>query len=239
MLCPYCFTTFDEKDRAPSLTGGELCIPAHCSNFRCFQECPECADWLEAISNGSVYAEKLKEAEKPPISDFEKPHAGFLERLDGSIPAMNKVADFLRAQGKTVVVHLPERAPTRSVAHNYSDKGDLTVDGKKYECKGIDKSFTCYEDWPLKPHFIVDGKETYDKKKPKPLGYYTVNRELTHAVFIDAIATRTSWYIEKRLVQALQEERDFYFIPMELLTFFPLEVEVEKKVEEVQGDIPW
>jgi len=91
----------------------------------------------------------------------------------------------------------------------------------------------------LKPHFIVDGKETYDKKKPKPLGYYTVNRELTHAVFIDAIATRTSWYIEKRLVQALQEERDFYFIPMELLTFFPLEVEVEKKVEEVQGDIPW
>jgi hypothetical protein len=70
MLCPYCFDTFEEKDRAPSLTGGEPCVPAHCSKAGCFLECPECADWLEAISTGGIYAEKLQEAKAPVKADI-------------------------------------------------------------------------------------------------------------------------------------------------------------------------
>jgi len=69
MLCPYCFDTFEEKDRAPSLTGGEPCVPAHCSKAGCFLECPECADWLEAISTGGIYAEKLQEAKAAPVKN--------------------------------------------------------------------------------------------------------------------------------------------------------------------------
>jgi hypothetical protein len=241
MLCPYCFDTFEEKDRAPSLTGGEPCTPAHCSKPDCFRECPECADWIEAIATGEPYREELKKAEAPPPPkklNFEEPHAGFLERLEGSIPAMNKVAEWARGMGKKVVVNRIERAPTRADAPKYSDNGDMTIDGKRYECKGITKAFTCREDWPL-PDFIVDGKDTYDKKKPKPLGYYTVNQELTHAAFIDVMATRPSWYVEKRFVQKLQADRDFYFIPMELLTFFPLNLDKKEPTPQAQGDIPW
>jgi hypothetical protein len=233
MLCPYCF---ELSDPAPAIfgEGGEPCSPPHCIKPGCCADCPECSSWFEAIEPEEGKVEHPK-ATPEKEKEFESYHPAFLERLERSKKATHAIAKFEKKKKRNVVVNEIQFSPTRALAANFSDKGDMLIDGKLYEVKGLTAEFTGHKDWPFGVHFIVDGKGTCDKKKPKPLGYYIVNSSLTYFAYVSVQNTRQLWTVDKRLDRNVQKEMDFYFCPLGLVTFWAL----HRLSDPPEGDIPW
>jgi hypothetical protein len=195
--------------------------PNHNEPGPCVVGCPECADDFEAIG-GSGEGVRTGGAEW----EYERHHAGFLDRLANSVLAVNAVADWLRGRGRKVVVPELKKAPTRSQFRRYSDSGDMLVGepAKKYEVKGLSRTFTGRDDWPFGEHFIVDSIYNFDGKGECPAGYFVVSADHRAFAYVDVGSTRRAWTRRTRRDRLLEgEEREYYFCPIELVRFVLME----------------
>lgn len=129
---------------------------------------------------------------------------------------------WLNARGYTVGVPPMEYAPTDSDWLEYVDEGDLSI-LMRVEVKQRSLEFTCRADWPFPDGFIVCSRNSFDRAKPKPYAYVILNRAGTHAAFVLG-SSRTRWWIERRKDSRYQTiEQEFYFAPLEAVSFAPLE----------------
>ena len=146
----------------------------------------------------------------------EKSHKVFLGLLRKSDRAVERVKCYLEMKGYKVRKLEMTEAPTLEKWNKHSDKGDLTVEFA-IEVKHSGADFTSLDDWPHKPYFIVDGKKTFDRKKPKPYAYMVTNNNLTHVAIVFP-ADYKSWYVQERTAKGSDgQTKDFYFSPLDLV----------------------
>jgi len=123
----------------------------------------------------------------------ETNHAQFLRALDGSQPAVAAVARWLVAWDRDVYVPQLRRAPRPEDAPEYTDHGDLFVDGHRVEVRqSLVPGWTCAADWPFKD-YLVEHEARVHEAGHEIVAYIEVNKELTH-VGIVLPATRHRWH---------------------------------------------
>jgi hypothetical protein len=107
----------------------------------------------------------------------------FPQDLLASTRAVDRVARWLRGFGKAVTIQPLKLRPDISRAPEFSDKGDLRVDGDRIEVKHRSLRFTGPHDFPF-PSIIVDVAHAWDNAHPKPAPYVILNQPLTHAAIV-------------------------------------------------------
>lgn len=121
----------------------------------------------------------------------------FKERLIGSQPTVDCVANWYRAQGYEVRVPEISVRPHRGAWRAHSDKGDFFVkmEGSwvPMEVKGRRLDFKSSDDYPFRDGVLVCHCRAFDEANPKPLCIHTVNKARTH---VARIFSRTSaqWF---------------------------------------------
>jgi hypothetical protein len=152
----------------------------------------------------------------------------FTESLKNSDVGVQVVAKWLRSSGLTVTVPPLRITPSFAERGAYRDGGDLFVqsDGKKpyrLEAKRLGILFTCADDFPYRPFFIVCAKHTHDAADPKPSRYFIVSNDLKYAGVVHVAATFSQWTEGWR---GNGPERDgqtlYYFCPLDLVRFYPI-----------------
>jgi len=148
-------------------------------------------------------------------------HDGFLSRLDGSQPAVDAVAAWLRRRGHKVDVPELRKAPTAAEAADYSDRGDIWL-MQRVEVKGLSILFTSAADWPFREVF-VSSKDDVEKNGSAVLAYVSVSADLRYAAIIGR-ATRPSWYVTPEKLNRNTGNRErFYACPVPLVVFKRME----------------
>lgn len=138
------------------------------------------------------------------------------------------VAKWIRERGNEVVVMPLRCRPTRDQWPDYTDEGDLYVNGKRYEVKRIQHDFTCRDDFPYK-NVLVFAKAAWDKADPKPEVVVIVNRGGENAAVVMGstfdkwvvMVTKDARYHERTMYAA-------YYCPKELVSFQEITQEVGK-----------
>jgi hypothetical protein len=123
-------------------------------------------------------------------------HQRFLNHLDGSAGGVWAVAQWLASRGHAVRVNPNTRAPHRADWREHVDAGDLEI-SLRIEVKHLRYHFTCAEDWPFGNFFIVCAKHQWDKARPRPYAYVSLNPEGTHAAIVRGDTFR-DWKVEFR-----------------------------------------
>jgi len=130
-------------------------------------------------------------------------HEDFKDRLRKSEPARRLVAQLLIALNACELRIAPlEVAPTYGERGAYIDDGDIHArfkpEGKwyRFEVKGLSVDFTGLDDWPFGKRIFVDEKDGWDRKDPKPAGYFSVNRAKTVAIYLPC-SNPAAWSVEK------------------------------------------
>lgn len=153
---------------------------------------------------------------------MEENHRKFLEHLRASDSTVDMIAGWLRRKGFETVRKPATEAPTRDQWESHADKGDLYV-LKRIEVKRLSVDFTCLEDWPYGPKFIVCARHSFDLANPKPASYVIVNSHGTHAAVVDS-RDSGNWYSEWRRDSRYKDvAQEFYLSPLKLVKFIKLE----------------
>jgi hypothetical protein len=132
------------------------------------------ARWMEPLSDETQRAES---------------HQRFLKRLDGSRPALFKVAEWLHRKGKTVTIPAIRYSPEHREFLKYVDKGDIIItndDGSQsiVEVKHFKQTkFTCAEDFPH-PSVIVSNIYTVQRNRGHISAYLILNKDMTHMIIV-------------------------------------------------------
>lgn len=144
----------------------------------------------------------------------------FKADLRASMRAVHFVADWLRSLGHDVQVHDLKVRPDPSVRFDYSDNGDLTVDGQRVEVKHLSHEFTSVQSFKyLEP--IVDKVHAYDRAEPKAAYYLLCNASLTGCLRVFS-ASHSQWH--KRETSVGNRDCLFYMCPKsvcEYVSFLP------------------
>lgn len=118
-------------------------------------------------------------------------HARFQARLEGSRPAVEAVAAWLRAKGYELTVPETIIAPSAEVACFYVDDGDIILaDGRVIEVKGVHKDFQGRGSWPFGEMFL--GPPSQHERFPDAI-YISISRDLRYAGVV-LPATKARWY---------------------------------------------
>lgn len=133
---------------------------------------------------------------------------------------------FMESKGYDVRLAHTEYAPARDQASLYSDKGDLYISkpGRpehRVEVKGLNYDFTSADDYPYRNAFIVISRSKWDRADPKPWAVVIVNRLRTHMAIVMG-ATRDRWRVDKRTDREFGDTQEYYFAPIECVTFHEL-----------------
>lgn len=158
----------------------------------------------------------------------DQTHAWFLRELTKSTAAVMVVASYFVRRGRDVIIRGLKKAPTHGDWEEYADGGDMQVKGKdgyyrRIEVKHLSVNFTCSQDWPFHD-FIVCAKHSWDAADPKPLAYYILPKNMTHAAICMG-ETSKSWTVKTRRDSRIKAySQEFYFCPLDLVTFNPITV---------------
>ncbi len=161
-------------------------------------------------------------------------HQAFLDGLRKSHRAVWFVARILWTCDQLYVKFHPHSEAARwEDAAQHSDDGDLyySRDGitwTRLEVKRLGENnkacnFTSAQDWPFKPHFIVDSQPKFDKKDPVPDLYLVLNQPMTHYGKIVVPRSREAWYVQPRLDPLTKQEENFYLCNLQHVTFGSVE----------------
>jgi hypothetical protein len=155
------------------------------------------------------------------MSTTEENHRKFLAHLEASRDGVWLVARWLQVQGFQTTVMPFTKAPTRAEWKQHADNGDLFIN-QRIEVKQLGYSFTSALDWPFGSRFFVVNKNAFDRAKPRPYAFFSLNKEADHAAFVMA-STRRHWCVEKTKDRRYDEyEQDTYLCPMEHVSFVKL-----------------
>ena len=146
----------------------------------------------------------------------------FKKLVKPSHAAVSLVASYLSYNGLTVQIGGLHVAPSQDLVEDYLDGGDLRI-CVPVEVKHLSRDFTCLEDWPFGDKFIVDAKDSYDRKKEQPARYIVVSKSMTHCAIVSVHATRPHWYAEPRSHQHYGTTKLYYFCPLKMVKFGAME----------------
>ena len=143
-------------------------------------------------------------------------HDDFKERLRESEPARRLIAGLLILQGATELqIDEPRIAPTYEERGSYIDRGDLyarfigETQLHRYEVKRLSVSFSGLEDWPFKGTIFVDEVDGWERKQPKPRGYFSVDHEMTAAIWLPC-SHPEEWWVKKVYDKHYRTQVEFY-----------------------------
>lgn len=148
----------------------------------------------------------------------ESTHPAFLERLRASHHAVHDTATILTGRGYHVEIPDHTESPTHKNFRQHSDSGDLRV-LVGVEVKHLSCGFTCAEDFPYAPDFIVDSVFTHDNKPRPPWAYFIWNHGRTHYGIVWG-NTRPHWTVKQRHDRNVSRSVPFYMCPLELVDFY-------------------
>jgi hypothetical protein len=146
-------------------------------------------------------------------------HQDFIETLNMSDDAVWEVARVFRELGYTVTRHPSTVAERKEEWKEHSDGGDLFVE-QKIEVKRLGVNFTGQSDWPFGRYFIVDSKDSFNRKQPKPYAYVILSNDNNYiaAVFV---STKQFWSVEVRSDKRRgRVDKEYYFCPISMVHFF-------------------
>ncbi len=154
----------------------------------------------------------------------EETHKITMRRLLESMPGVWFVAHWLSEQKFDVKIFATKYAPTHHQWAEFSDQGDLeTSRGRdrvlRCEVKTLSKSFRS-DAPPFGKYFIVDGKGTHDRKDPEPDYYLYLSQDRGCIGSLNVPFSKVDWYVEKRTGGETGIESDFYFTPLDKLTWY-------------------
>lgn len=121
----------------------------------------------------------------------EENHKTFLEAVKKSDRAVFAVAAHLRAAGYPVRLNIFPQKDRENRMEPYNDNGDLEI-SHRIEVKQLRTPFTCLDDWPFPIMLIVD-KKHFDRTRPVPYAFWTLNPEMTHAAVVRT-SSRDRWF---------------------------------------------
>jgi hypothetical protein len=155
-------------------------------------------------------------------------HDDFKKRLRDSEPVRLLVAGLLDALGAREVRVPPQRiAPTYEDRGSYIDNGDLYARFRpggtwhRFEAKGLSVDFTGVDDWPFGGTIFVDEKDGWERKDPKPKGYFSVNRAMTVAIYLPC-SNPSRWYVKNAYDSHYKTYTDFYATTIDCCTAYDL-----------------
>jgi hypothetical protein len=109
----------------------------------------------------------------------------FVKRFKNSHKAVWVVAHWFHHKlEKDVLIKGAPMAEYCTPEQEYLDDGDLYIDGKRVEVKGLTSEFTCEADYPYRDGVLVCNKASYDRADPKPYMYVELNKHMTHAYIV-------------------------------------------------------
>jgi hypothetical protein len=148
----------------------------------------------------------------------EERHAQFLSALEGSQQAVAAVARWLRGWDRDVYVPPLRKAPRAKDAPEYSDAGDLFVDGRRVEVRqSMVRGWTCASDWPFKD-YLVEHEQRVKEFGHEIIAYMEVNTQLTH-VGIVLPHTQHRWHLKQTRNPITKELRMSYACPLDCVHF--------------------
>jgi len=121
----------------------------------------------------------------------EAPRDKFVSRLVGSQGAINAVATWAQGKGKVVQLGSVAVAPDYEHWDEYTDSGDLFIDGKRVEVKG--QRYTWERCWPFRD-LLVCAAHSFDRAEPKPEWYIYLNADFTWGAFLCVADCRSGWW---------------------------------------------
>ena len=152
-------------------------------------------------------------------------HQKFLQHLDSSSESVFIVAKFLYLKGFDVKISGLSKAERHSDWKKHKDDGDLFLyhKGKEHriEVKGLSCDFTGKGDWVFSD-FIVCAKHSFDNAIKKPLAYFILNKDRTHAAIVKSI-TKNKWRVVTRSDHRYENvTQEFYVCPFECINWIKL-----------------
>ena len=148
-------------------------------------------------------------------------HERFLKRLDGSRPAMFRVAEWLHKKGYDVGIPAIRYSKFEDKIEDFVDSGDVFAkkDNKKYrfEIKHSGYEFTSAEDWKFKT-MLVSNKAAVERENGKAEAFVIVSKSMTHLAIIWR-QTRKHWFPDRKFATNTQKWEDFYSVKKEYVDF--------------------
>ena len=138
----------------------------------------------------------------------------FLERFAKSHEAVKLTAEWFEKEGCSNI-RIPDftLAPSHKEWKKHTDDGDLYVNNKRIEVKGLTAQhywFTTNKEYPY-DNWIICAKHSYDRAKPKPYAYLVWNCNRTHFGIIKT-DTFDNWKIKNIKDPNYPTSQDFYVI---------------------------
>ena len=130
------------------------------------------------------------------------------------------VAVWLLSRGNEVRVPQKTLRSDWSERLNHSDEGDLYVNGKRCEVKGLRTKFE-FQKWPF-PYALIANKFTYDRMDPKPDVYFIVSADHSCTAVVDVRKTRDAWRVIVQKDHERGETYEAYAMDPSLLQWYEL-----------------
>lgn len=146
--------------------------------------------------------------------------ASFIERFNASGKAEWLIAVWLLSRGNEVRVPNKHLRKDWADRLNHADEGDLILNGKRCEVKGLTRHLVC-GNWPFS-YALVCSKWSYDKAETKPFFYFLVSGDQSCVAVVDVVRTRPHWKVVSQQDFERGETYDAYSIDPSLLDWYEL-----------------
>ena len=139
-------------------------------------------------------------------------HENFKTGLANSNGIVASAAMWLWSLGKEIHLNAIRVAENYEDRDQFTDSGDMIVDGLLTEVKGLSTVFNG-KYWPY-PDFIIDSVGAYDKKDPEPDKYLIISSDQLAYVSVDVKATKEKWTKTKKdtKTNGLDFPNDYYVL---------------------------
>jgi hypothetical protein len=144
----------------------------------------------------------------------------FIERFKQSGKTEMVMAVWLLSRGNEVRVPPKHLRKDWSERLSHADEGDLILNGKRCEVKGLRRNFECGK-WPF-DYALVCSKWSYDRALIKPEYFFLVSGDHTCAAVVVVSQTRDRWKVVKQEDFERGETYDAYSIDPSLLQWYEL-----------------
>ena len=130
------------------------------------------------------------------------------------------VAVWLLSRGNEIRVPPKHLRKDWSERLTHADEGDLVLNGKRCEVKGLRRNFECGK-WPF-DYALVCSKWSYDRALIKPEYFFLVSGDHTCAAVVVVSQTKDRWKVVSQQDFERGETYDAYSIDPSLLQWYEL-----------------
>lgn len=155
------------------------------------------------------------------LAQYEVDDASFVDDLLNSQSHVFKVGHWLMKCGyepEIAEVHVRDCVENMN---DYSDDGDLFIEGNRLEAKQRMLNFDSQESFPY-PTIIVDVAHTWDRAEQKPLAYILTNKSVTCCLVVLG-STFESWKKINKWDRFKKRYRTFYECPITETLFYRMD----------------